>query len=86
MTTHCKACDQPHELFYWVGTDKKRVVSYICHKVTRLDSHGHSITTTGRVCHTDQSQNLPLEEKWSPTYAKKKQQEKELQLPLMRIT
>jgi hypothetical protein len=84
MTTFCQTCKQDHALFYWVETSGKRVVSYICNHVTRLSAKtGRVSAGTGRIAHTDQALKLPIEERWSAGYAKKQQQQKELQFILM---
>jgi len=83
-THHCLNCNAPHALFYWVGKSGKQVLSYVCNRIPKLDSYGNATTTTGRVECVEQVKGLDIPEQWGSGWAKKKQLEKEMQLPLMR--
>lgn len=84
MNTKCHNCGKDHALFYFVGSNGKRKLSVICDSIIKLDSRGKSYKTIGRLETPDNKQDLPVPEQWSTGWAKKKQREKELQLPLRR--
>lgn len=85
MKTHfCTTCKCDHSLFYWVSKSGKRALSYVCNRIPKLDSWGKANISTGRVECDQQVQGLDIPEQWGSGWAKKKQLEQEMQLPLMR--
>ncbi len=85
MKTHlCTLCRRNHALFYWIGKSGKKVLSYICNRVPKLDSYGNATSTTARMECGDNAQGLDIPEEWGAGWAKKKRFEQELQLPLTR--
>lgn len=79
----CPICGKPHDLFYYVGKDGKRVPSVICNRVATLDAHHKATTSTKRIEVPNQPLDFDIRVEWSSGYAKDQRGKKKLQLPLM---
>lgn len=82
MTITCPSCQRPHDLFYWVQSNGKKEASIICDRQTSIDAHGKAFRSTKRIKGIYLGSD-PLPEQWSAGWAKKQQNQQNLQLVLM---